>query len=301
MAALKKKMHVNSGPVRRVSPLKPGLRGARNWASAQIRAANNTRKGMVRFVASVFLMFCLLVFLALWLGGVLPQVRQGVHDFKVNRLMGMGFVVKQVDVMGEGRLNEADVRAAIGIYPGEYFFGADLERAQLRTESLPWVDRAVVRRLWPNRIVVQLVETKPYALWQQNGQFSLVSAKGEEITKLEDVRSLPKGLKTLIGPDAPEHAPVIQTALQAYPNIWVRTESLVHMRDTRWDLYLEGGIKVKLPETGIEAALERLAELHARTQILDRDVAAIDLRLVDRVSFTPTPKAQMAENKDDQA
>jgi len=294
MAAVKKRTQTKLGSVRRVSPLKPGLRGARNWAAAQVRAASHTRKGMIRFCVSVFLMFCLMIFLALWLLGALPQVRQNMHDFKVNRLMGMGFVVKQVDVMGEGRLNESDVRAAIGIYPGEYFFGADLERAQLRTESLPWVDRAVVRRLWPNRIVVQLVETKPYALWQKNGQFSLVSAKGEEITKLEDVKSLPTGLKTLIGAEAPEHAPIIEAALGAYPDIWARTESLVHMRGERWDLYMQGGVKVKLPETDVKSALERLAALQARTQILDRDLAAIDLRLPDRVSFTPAVKDDQA-------
>ena len=38
---------------RRVSPLKPGLRGARNWASAQMRAASHTQKGFVRLVASI--------------------------------------------------------------------------------------------------------------------------------------------------------------------------------------------------------------------------------------------------------
>ncbi len=296
MAAVKKRKMIKSGPVHRVSPLKPGLRGARNWASAQMRAAHHTRKGMIRFTASLFLMFCGLIFLALWLGGFMPHIRQSAHDFKVNRLMAMGFVVKQVDVMGEGRLNEADVRAAIGIYPGEYFFGADLERAQLRTESLPWVDRAVVRRLWPNRIVVQLVETQPYALWQKNGQFSLVSAKGEEIVKLEDVQSLPQGLKTLIGPNAPEYAASIEAFLEVYPDIWARTQSLVHMRSGRWDLYLSGGVKVKLPEIHIDAALQRLADLQQRTQILDRDLAAIDLRLPDRVSFTPISKP-----KDDQA
>ena len=294
MAAVKKRKQTKLGAVHRVSPLKPGLRGARNWAAAQMRAASHTRKGMIRFVTSVFLMFCLMAFLALWLLGALPAVRQGMHDFKVNRLMSMGFVVKQVDVMGEGRLNEADVRAAIGIYPGEYFFGADLERAQIRTESLPWVDRAVVRRLWPNRIVVQLVETKPYALWQQNGQFSLVSAKGEEITKYEDVRSMPKGLKTLIGEDAPKHATVIEAALEGYPDIWARTESLVHMRGQRWDLYLNGGVKVKLPEANVDGALRRLADLQSRTQILDREVAVIDLRLPDRVSFAPSAKDDQA-------
>ena len=294
MAAVKKRKQTKLGAVHRVSPLKPGLRGARNWAAAQMRAASHTRKGMIRFITSVFLMFCLMAFLALWLLGALPAVRQGMHDFKVNRLMSMGFVVKQVDVMGEGRLNEADVRAAIGIYPGEYFFGADLERAQIRTESLPWVDRAVVRRLWPNRIVVQLVETKPYALWQQNGQFSLVSAKGEEITKYEDVRSMPKGLKTLIGEDAPKHATVIEAALAGYPDIWARTESLVHMRGQRWDLYLNGGVKVKLPEANVDEALRRLADLQSRTQILDREVAVIDLRLPDRVSFAPSAKDDQA-------
>jgi len=294
MAAVKKRKNLKTASIYRVSPLKPGLRGARNWASAQMRAAGHTRKAMMRFIGSIVLILCALLWLALWLGGFMPQVRQSAHDFKVNRLMSMGFVVKQVDVMGEGRLNEADVRAAIGIYPGEYFFGADLNRAQIRTESLPWVDRAVVRRLWPNRIVVQIVETEPYALWQQNGQFSLVSQTGEEITKLKDVQSLPTGLKTLIGVDAPKHAQIIETKLKAYPNISTRTQSLVHMRNNRWDLYLDGGVQVKLPDTKIALALERLSTLQTRTQILDRELAIIDLRLPDRIGLRPV-------SKDDQA
>ena len=185
MAAVKKRKQTKLGAVHRVSPLKPGLRGARNWAAAQMRAASHTRKGMIRFVTSVFLMFCLMAFLALWLLGALPAVRQGMHDFKVNRLMSMGFVVKQVDVMGEGRLNEADVRAAIGIYPGEYFFGADLERAQIRTESLPWVDRAVVRRLWPNRIVVQLVETKPMRFGSKMDSSRLLALRAKRLLNMK--------------------------------------------------------------------------------------------------------------------
>ena len=294
MAAVKKRKNLKTASIYRVSPLKPGLRGARNWASAQMRAAGHTRKAMMRFVGSIILILCALLWLALWLGGFMPQVRQSAHDFKVNRLMSMGFVVKQVDVMGEGRLNEADIRAAIGIYPGEYFFGTDLNRAQIRTESLPWVDRAVVRRLWPNRIVVQIVETEPYALWQQNGQFSLVSHTGEEITKLKDVQSLPTGLKTLVGADAPKHAQIIETELKAYQNIWTRTQSLVHMRGNRWDLYLDGGVQVKLPETDIALALGRLSALQANTQILDRELAIIDLRLPDRIGLRPI-------SKDDQA
>lgn len=284
MAAVKKR---NSGSYRRVSPLKPGLRGARNWASAQVRAAGHTRRGFIRFTLSVLAVIFAVTFFALWIGGFLPQVRQGVSDFKRDRLMAMGFVVQQIDVMGEGRLNERDVRSVIGIYPGDYFFGADLKAAQAKTESLPWVDRAVVRRLWPDRIVVQLVEVEPYALWQRGGEFSLVSAEGEVISSLEDAPNMPAGLKVIIGPDAPIHAAGFQTTLQQFPNIWDRTESLIHMRAGRWDIQLMDGIRVKLPEGRAEDGLRQLQALQTRHQIMDREIGVIDLRLPDRLTLAP--------------
>jgi cell division protein FtsQ len=39
-----------------------------------------------------------------------------------------------------------------------------------------------------------------------------------------------------------------------------------------------------LPETSVEAALDRLAELDRDKKILSRDITAIDLRLPDRVT-----------------
>ena len=285
MAAVKKRKSYNAGPVRRVSPLKPGLRGARNWAAAQVRAAGHTRKAMIRFTASLIVVVLAVVIFALWIGGFLPQVQQNISDFKRDRLMAMGFVVEQVDVMGEGRLNEADVRQVIGIYQGDYFFGADLEGAQIRTESLPWVDRAVVRRLWPNRIVVQLVETEPYALWQRGGKLALVSEAGEVITDLEDAPNLPAGLKVLVGHDAPIHAAAFQKELRLHPQIWARTESLTYLRDQRWDLGLEGDVRVKLPQHNIQAALMQLAKLQRQQQILDREIGVIDMRLPDRLTL----------------
>ena len=38
-------------------------------------------------------------------------------------MISMGFVIERVDVMGEGRLHEADVRKALGVYAGDYLFG----------------------------------------------------------------------------------------------------------------------------------------------------------------------------------
>lgn len=287
MAAVKKRQTYAAGSVTRVSPLKPGLRGARNWASAQMRAAGHTRKGFIRFSLSIFAVLFAVVFFALWIGGFLPQIRQGISDFKEDRLIAMGFVIEQVDVMGEGRLNEDDVKSVIGIYPGDYFFGADLKTAQKRAESLPWVDRAVVRRLWPNRIVVQLVEVEAYALWQREGQFTLVGKGGEEIAPLKGADINPQGLKILIGQDAPKYAYAFQKELEAFPEIWARTEGLTYLNSGRWDLHLKGGVRVKLPRVDHIRALRMLAQVHEKKQILDKNITSLDLRLSDRITIAP--------------
>ena len=127
MAKVKRQRSSIPTNARRVSPLKPGLRGARNWASAQVRAAGHTQQGFIRLVASIVAIFIFIIFMGLWLGGLLPNVRQATGDFTRARMMSMGFVVERVDVMGEGRLHEEDVRKALGVYSGDYLFGIDME------------------------------------------------------------------------------------------------------------------------------------------------------------------------------
>ena len=273
----------------RVSPLKPDLRGAsrlvQSRAHAAFRAATLNRRSALRSAVTVLLALFGLFFVALWLGGYLPAVRQGMADYKQDRLMAMGFVVERIDVMGEGRLNEADVRAAVGIYRGDYFFDADLVRAQERTESLPWVDRAVVRRLWPNRIVVQLVETTPVALYQQDGVVHLADADGALVAPLTpETARLPDGLRLFTGPDATLHAASITETLRGVPSVWADTTALTRHPSGRWDLHLSDALVVKLP-LGREA---EGARAFARLTPAQRAAySVVDLRLPDRITLTP--------------
>ena len=287
MAKVKKP--VSYAGSQRVSPLKPGLRGARNWAAAQMRAASHTRKGMVRFVASIILAFLAMIVFGLWLSGDLPRVKQGIGDFKRDRIMSMGFVVERVDVMGEGRLREDDVRKALGVYHGDYFFGVDMDGAKQRVESLSWVDRAVVRRLWPNRIVVQIIERQPYALWQHGGELKVVDVKGDVISDAPPTAFA--GLKSYVGAQAHLQIGALRDSLTAFPEIDARSVSFVHVSERRWDILLgEGRLRIKLPEENMETALRRLEKIHLDTQILDRDIAIIDMRLPDRLGLTPSRK-----------
>jgi cell division protein FtsQ len=49
-----------------------------------------------------------------------------------------------------------------------------------RLRGVPWVRQAVVRRIWPDRLAVQLVEHRPVALWLgDDGNTRLVNDRGE--------------------------------------------------------------------------------------------------------------------------
>ena len=275
-----------AAPVRRVSPLKPGLTGARNWATAQVRAASYTRKGFWRLTLSILFIVFTIAFLGLWLGGFLPDARQSSQNFVKNRLSSLGFVVERVDVMGEGRLRESDVVQALGVVPGDYLFDLDISAAQKRVENLSWVERAVVRRLWPDRIVVQIIERKPYALWQNEETLHLVDKDGGVIALAsnDDVSGLP----LIVGAEAPENFSEIHDVLGQYPNLETRAYAMVHYNTGRWDLILnEGDLKIKLPSKNIHSSLQKLGVLQSRTRILDREISVIDLRLPDRISLSP--------------
>jgi len=286
MAAIKKRASIPRGS-HRVSPLKPGLRGARNWASAQVRAAGHTRKGFMRLCLSIVAVLTFIVFIGLWLGGALPHVKQSSKDFTRSQLMSMGFVIDRVDVMGEGRLREQDVRAALGVYAGDYLFEVNMESAQDRVESLSWVDRAVVRRLWPDRIVVQIIERQPYALWQNEGVVQVVDSAGMAISDA-DARKY-TALNLFVGETAGLEAANIENMMAEFPDMSHRAQSFVHISQKRWDIIFdEGAVRVQFPVQNMRTALRQLNQLQVETQILDRQIAIIDMRLPDRLTLTPS-------------
>jgi cell division protein FtsQ len=80
------------------------------------------------------------------------------------------------------------------------FFAIDLERARATVETVPWVRRAVVRRVWPDHLAVRIEEHKAAALWiSDDGNDRLVNTFGEvfeaNVAEVED-----DALPRLVGP-----------------------------------------------------------------------------------------------------
>ncbi|HLL11985.1 MAG TPA: cell division protein FtsQ/DivIB [Rubrivivax sp.] len=64
-----------------------------------------------------------------------------------------------------GRNSLPTIRANAAPRLAGNFFSVDLQQGQRAFESVPWVRRAVVRRVWPDRLAVSLEEHRAAALW----------------------------------------------------------------------------------------------------------------------------------------
>ena len=78
-----------------------------------------------------------------------------------------GFALRGVQLQGElVRTNLPTLRAHVAPRLAGTFFSVDLQQLRTAFESVPWVRSAVVRRVWPDGLVVRLEEHRPVALWQ---------------------------------------------------------------------------------------------------------------------------------------
>ena len=273
------------GGVRRVSPLKPGLRGARNWATAQIRSASYSRQNFTRLMITGTILAFAILWGGLWLGGFTPYVASGFDRFTKQKLVNMGFVVKYVDIVGEGRVREDKVREMLGVRAGDYLFDMDIKNAQERIQSLSWVDTAVVRRLWPNRVVVHINERRPYALWQNNQKIRVIDNAGSVILTA-DAREF-SDLPFVVGVGAAENAQNIWDMLETHPDVLARTEAVVFVGERRWDIVLKDGMRILLPEKNPAAALQRFDTYNREHDLLGLDLKRIDMRVKGRLTLRP--------------
>jgi cell division protein FtsQ len=95
------------------------------------------------------------------------------------------------------RVDDAALRAAVRPYAQRGFFAVRLADARAAVAKLPWVEHAEVRKQWPDVLVVQVVEHRPFAWW---GDDRLLSERGR-IFPAAGI-AVPNGLPKFDGPES---------------------------------------------------------------------------------------------------
>jgi cell division protein FtsQ len=209
---------------------------------------------------------------------------------------GAGLALKDVAVQGRERTGADTILGALGVARGMPMLAISPEAAKARLEALPWIRSASVERLLPDTLYVRVVERQPLALWQRKGKLDLIDRDRFVVA----VPSLDEfaDLIVLVGDDAPKAAARLLEMLSTEPTLQSHVTAAVRMGGRRWNLKLDGGIDVELPEDNVGAAWRALARLDRTDGLLKRDIRRVDLRLPDRLVLqVPEPVKPVQSKK----
>lgn len=193
----------------------------------------------------------------------------------------LGLSVQSVEVVGRERTARQAILDALEVRRGTPIFSVDLDTAKARLETLPWVRVASVERLLPGTLFVRLDERRPLAVWQHDGKFDVIDQDGKIIAGA-DAAAFPSLLQ-VVGDGAPEATADLFRLLAGEPALQRHVKAAVRVGERRWNIDLDNGIQVALPEDGAAEAWHRLAALDRSDRLLERDVQVVDMRLPDRL------------------
>lgn len=253
------------------------------------------RSGWLEGVGTTLFLISAL-FYALNLGGHTSVVTDTVLRVG-NAVAGVaGFSAHNVSISGMKRATREDILAIVGVGEGESMVGFNAHNARRRLEAEGWIASASVLRQFPNTLHVEIVEREPFALWQHEGKFAVIDKSGVIMSRfaVRDHLELP----IVVGLGAQARAVDLINQLEAWSDIGSQIRAAVLVAERRWTLYLVNGIKVLLPEQGVDRALRELDGLHRTHGVLNRAVEVIDLRAQDRIALRVSDKvakSRMAE------
>ncbi len=188
-----------------------------------------------------------------------------------------GFAVKRVEVTGLDRMESLTVYAVALDQHSMAMPLVDLEKVRRDLLKYGWIADARVSRRLPDTLVVDIVERKPAAIWQNNQKLSLIDAEGVVLERV-DPGATPD-LPLVVGQNANRQIESLNELLDDVPALRPSLAGATWVGNRRWDLRFDSGETLALPEGDIAAnALLRFQRIDGVERLLGRGFVRFDMR-----------------------
>lgn len=192
------------------------------------------------------------------------------------------FPIQLVRIYGVNHLDREEIQNALTPLVTNGFFNVNLDAVRDRILQTPWVEDVFVRREWPSKINVTVVEKQATARWNDN---MLLSSKGNIFEP--EKSTYPADIPVFHGP------PGKQTLMLQFYNDINRILTPLHAKISflevtpylSWKLTLDNGIKLQMGQKNMLNRLDHLVRVYPNI-VGDRagDVEYIDLRYPNGVA-----------------
>ncbi len=209
------------------------------------------------------------------------MVADAYADMKTQIQQRDEFMVKVMAVDGADDRLSSDIRTVLPLEFPLSSFDMDLEEMRQTVEALPAVG-SVSLRIRPGGVLqVNVDQRQPVAVFRSPEGLTLIDSEGVLIQSLASRADRPD-LPLITGDGARD---ALEEGLEIYRvagPLRDRMRGVVRMGERRWDVILENGQRILLPTENPVIAFERVVALDQAQDLLERDLAVVDMRHPNR-------------------
>ncbi len=209
------------------------------------------------------------------------MVTDAYADMKTQIQQRDEFMVKVMAVDGADETLSADIRTVLPVEFPVSSFDLPLEDMRQTVAALPAVGDATLRVRPGGILQVNVTQRVPVAVFRAPDGLKLIDRDAvliQTIIARADRPDLPlitgDGARAALG----EGLEIYAVAGPLAP----RMRGVVRMGERRWDVILDNGQRILLPTTDPVPAFERVVALNEAQDLLERDVAVVDMRHASR-------------------
>ena len=196
-------------------------------------------------------------------------------------LLNNFFEVKDIRINGTEKTNPDELRQILTPNLNN-LISFDKDHAKSLLEQVGWVKRANIKKIYPNTLIINIIETDPFAIYYDNQNNYLIDIDGQIISSNPDI-NVYKNLLIVRGEDAKTKLNEIIKEINIYfPDVRNRINELEFIEKRRWNLFLSGNLLIKLPDTDVKESLNNLKKLFEDKQVLESNIIEVDLRIKGR-------------------
>ncbi|MDQ2095457.1 cell division protein FtsQ/DivIB [Rhodalgimonas zhirmunskyi] len=213
----------------------------------------------------------------------IAEVRDEIHNRPE-------FMVKLMAIDGASTETSEDIREILPVDFPVSSFDIDLEEMRQEVLALSAVKEVSLRIRNGGVLQVDVSERQPVALWRNAEGLDLIDAEGVMLAPVE-TRAVRPDLPLIAGRGAQSRVGEALALFAAARPLKDRVRGLVRVGNRRWDVVLDRGQRIMLPEADPVPALERVIALSNAQDMLARDLVAVDMRLSRRPTIRMNKEA----------
>ena len=209
------------------------------------------------------------------------QVLTAFNDLKMFVTERPEFMVNLMSLKGASVSVMQDIREVVPIDFPVSRFDLDLDHIRQIILGLGPVKDANVRVRSNGVLLVDVVERAPAFLWRRDNGLEVLDETGIYV-RTGASRLQHRDLPLIAGEGADSQVAQAQQLFEAAKPLRERLRGLVFIGERRWDVVLDNGQRLMLPEKNPVLALERLIAINQAEDLLERSVKVVDFRLQHR-------------------